>query len=33
MLYHRRSASLSLFIFSEKLLELLMQFSEGSRKR
>jgi hypothetical protein len=32
MLYNRRSASLSFFIFSEKILELLIQFSRRCKE-
>jgi len=32
MLYNRRSASLSFFIFGEKVLELLIQFSGRSKE-
>jgi len=32
MLYNRRSASLSLFIFGEKVLELLRQFACWSKE-
>jgi len=32
MLYNRRSASLSLFIFSQKVVELLIKFSGRSKE-
>jgi len=32
MLYHRRSAYLSLFIFSEKILELVIQLSRWGKE-